>query len=154
MSDAAAEDREPFDDAPAEFGPAADPDADPRPTASHENELNGLRIRQYTALRRGAFRARSYAMIAAVASGFAGVLLLLIAIAHTAARRGIGAIPIGCALGSCAAIALALHFGRRVRELSREIATPAPLPPTPPGGPDFSTLSDGSQRWKNLEDIL
>ena len=44
-------------------------------------------------------------------------------------------------------------IARRVRELNREIATPAPLPPTPPGGPDFSTLSDGSQQWKNLEDI-
>lgn len=121
---------------------------------SHEDELDGLRIRQYTALRRGAFRARSYALIGAVACAFAGVLLLLIAVAHAVATRGgFLLVPVGCALGSCAALAMALHFGRRVRELSREIDTPAPLPPTPPGGPDFSTLSDGSQQWKNLEDI-
>ena len=118
-----------------------------------DDHLSALRIRQYTALRRGAFRARSHALIGAVACGFAGVLLLLIAVAHAVAVRGGGLIPLGCALGSIATIALALHFARRVRDLNREIATPAPLPPAPPGGPDFSTLSDGSQQWKNLEDI-
>jgi hypothetical protein len=143
-------------DAPAEDGNT--PDEFPRAGAAdaehvQEDELSALRIRQYTALRRGAFRARSYALIGAAACGFSGVLLLLIAVAHTAVRRGVGMIPLGCALASAAALALALHFARRMRELSREIATPAPLPPAPPGGPDFSTLSDGSQRWKNLDDI-
>lgn len=121
-------------------------DADPA------HELDGLRIRQYTALRRGAFRARSYALIGVIACVFCGILLLLITVAH-ARIRGFGAIPIGCALAACAAFALAYHFVHRVRELNEEIRTPAPLPPTPPGGPDFSTLSDGSQHWKNLEDI-
>src|SRR5688572_7683024 len=99
----------------------------------HEDELDALRIRQHTALRRGAFRARSYALIAAVACGFAGVLLLLIAVSHTVATRGVGIIPLACAIAACATLALALHFGRRVRELNQEIATPAPLPPAPPG---------------------
>ena len=165
MSDAAAEDGEALDDSgddaagaprPGDSGDAADDDDaddDAESVRDHDGELNGLRIRQHTALRRGAFRARSYALIGAAACGFGGVLLLLIAVAHTAVRRGVGMLPLGCALASAAALALALHFARRVRELSREIATPAPLPPPPPGGPDFSTLSDGSQRWRNLEDI-
>jgi hypothetical protein len=46
-----------------------------------------------------------------------------------------------------------IHFVRRIVALQREIRTPPPMPPEPPGGPDFSTLSDGSQQWKNLEDI-
>jgi hypothetical protein len=47
---------------------------------------------------------------------------------------------------------LASHFGRRAMELHRETKTPAPLPPAP-REPDFSTLSDGSQQWKNLDEI-
>jgi hypothetical protein len=47
---------------------------------------------------------------------------------------------------------LGLYFGQRALAVHREIQTPARLPPEPTE-PDFSTLSDGSQQWKNLEDI-
>ena len=40
---------------------------------------------------------------------------------------------------------------RQVAALNRELRRPAVTEPEAP--PDFSTLSDGSQRWKNLEDM-
>jgi hypothetical protein len=40
---------------------------------------------------------------------------------------------------------------RQVAALNRELRQPALTEPAAP--PDFSTLSDGSQRWKNLEDM-
>ena len=131
-----------------------------RPDATSDNddaeasqdELNGLRIRQLAAMRRGAFRARSYALIVAVACAVVAVQLVFMTV-ETARARGWGRSTTGYVLFAVALLLVAAHFGQRVRELSRELRAPAPLPPEPPGGPDFSTLSDGSHQWKNLEDI-
>jgi hypothetical protein len=115
------------------------------------DELDGLRIRQLSALRRGAYRARSYALIGVGACVVTAVQLLIMTIAYVRSR-GWGMYPTGYVLGACVAVMLASHFGRRAMELHRETKTPAPLPPAP-AEPDFSPLSDGSQQWKNLEDI-
>jgi hypothetical protein len=117
-----------------------------------QDELDGVRIRQLAALKRGAYRARSFAIIGCVASFVVAVKLALMTAGHVQAR-GWGAWPLGFASSSLVAMMLGSYFGRRAMDLHREINTPAPLPPPPPGGPDFSTLSDGSQQWKNLEDI-
>ena len=119
---------------------------------ARDDELDGLRIRQLSALRRGAYRARSYAIIGAAAGFVVAVQLVIMTVAYVRAQ-GWGRWPIGYVLFAAAAVMVGLHFARRALEIHREIRTPIELPPPPPGGPDFSTLSDGSQQWKNLEDI-
>jgi hypothetical protein len=129
-------------------GQPQEADAEPVPHDGREHELDGQRIRQLSSLRRGAYRARSFAIIVAVACFVASIQLTITALTGTVATYR----AISGALGVFALFA-AVHFARRVTELQREIRTPSPMPPEPPGGPDFSTLSDGSQQWRNLEDI-
>lgn len=114
-------------------------------------ELDGLRIRQVSTLRRGTSRARSYLVIAVIVSAVASVQLVLMTIDYVAAG-GWGLTPVGYLLFVGVLLMLAGYFGRRALELHRELQTPPPLPPVE-GEPDFTTLSDGSQHWKNLEDI-
>jgi hypothetical protein len=118
---------------------------------AREDELDGVRIRQLAALRRGAYRARSYAIIGAAASFVVAVQLVLMTVTYVRVR-GWGLYPIGYAQAACVGVLLGLYFGRRALSLHREIKTPARMPPEP-AEPDFTTLSDGSQQWKNLEDI-
>jgi hypothetical protein len=136
---------EPFEIHADPHEPGVEP---PPPHDDRAHELDGLRIRQLSSLRRGAYRARSIAIVVAAACLVAAVQFTIEAFTGTAATyRAIS--------GASAVFALfaAVHFARRVAKLQREIRTPPPMPPEPPGGPDFSTLSDGSQQWKNLEDI-
>src|SRR5688500_3938720 len=53
------------DGSPVEFDAVADAEAR-QPKTDPEEELDGLRIRQLSALRRGAFRARSWCLIVVV----------------------------------------------------------------------------------------
>jgi hypothetical protein len=120
-------------------------------TESRDDELDGLRIRQLAALRRGAYRARSYAIIGAVAGFVVAVQLGIMTVTYVRSR-GWGLWPAWYVLFAIATAMVGVYFVHRAMELHREIRTPAPLPPEPEE-PDFSTLSDGSQQWKNLEDI-
>ena len=61
--------------------------------------------------------------------------------------------PVGYLCGILAAAMAGSYFYRRAAELTRELKRrPAALdePQTPP---DFSTLSDGSHYWKNLQEM-
>lgn len=137
----------------SEHRPADEAHADPDHAAPHpQDELDGLRIRQVVALRRGAYRARSYALICAAVCVVAAVQLAIITVAHVHAH-GLSGRPLGYVLFACVALMLGGFFARRALELHREARTPPSLPPAPPEGPDFSTLSDGSQQWKNLDEI-
>ena len=130
----------------------AAPDTPADRAGDFADELDGLRIRQLSALRRGAYRARSYAIIGAAAGFVVAVQLVIMTVAYVRAH-GWGRWPTGYVLFAAAAVMMGCFFARRALEIHREIRTPVELPPPPPGGPDFSTLSDGSQQWKNLEDI-
>lgn len=114
-------------------------------------ELDGLRIRQVTKLRRGTARARSYLVIGVIVSVVASVKLVLMTIAYVRAD-GWALTPVGYLLFVGFLLMLAGYFGARAMEAHRELQTPMPLPPVE-GEPDLSTLSDGSQHWKNLDDI-
>src|SRR5687767_1365219 len=109
------------DDQPVD---ASDIDPDAEQSA---DELDGVRIRQLAALKRGAYRARSYALIVAAAGAVAGVQLIVMTLEHVL-TRGWGAYPTGYVLAAAVAAMLVFHFGRRAMELHREIRTPAPLP--------------------------
>lgn len=114
-------------------------------------ELDGLRIRQISTLRRGTSRARSYLVIGVIVT-VVGAMKLLLATIEYVREGGWGLTPVGYLLFVGVLLMLAGYFARRGLELHRQLQVPAPLPPVE-GEPDFSTLSDGSQHWKNLEDI-
>ncbi|HEX4796421.1 MAG TPA: hypothetical protein VH370_21710 [Humisphaera sp.] len=129
--------------------------AAPRVGPTAEDELSHLRILQISTLRRTAARARSYCIIGA------GVFLI------TAIELGLRVAgelrtnpdPLKTlhneiALQSLVAIAAIWglwYFTRRIIALTRELSqTMLDEPNTPP---DFSTLSDGSQPIRDLENM-
>jgi hypothetical protein len=119
--------------------------------SDHPPELDGLRIRQLTALRRGAIRSRSWCLITAAVC-IVGTVQLLINIVqviryeHSLGLRAMGYLLV--AIGGCIAAIFSIW---RAQILKREIDKP--LLDEPKNPPDFSTLSDGSERWKSLENI-
>jgi hypothetical protein len=124
----------------------------PQPPALDDraSELDGLRIRQLATLRRTTYRSRSYAIIAAGACAVLAAQLLFMTVRQVLGS-GWSARTVLYVLVALLAVWGAWFFIGRVIALHRE-ARRSPLadPETPP---DFSTLSDGSQRIKNLEEI-
>ena len=115
-----------------------------------EQHLDALRIRQATALRRSLYRSRAYAVIGALACAAGAVQCAWLVIRQ---MRGAGFDSRAAALLLLlnVTIVAALLLARRAAALYREaVSTVLPEPRTPP---DFSTLSDGSQRARNLEDV-
>jgi uncharacterized Zn finger protein (UPF0148 family) len=114
-----------------------------------EPELSELRIKQISNLRRGAYRNRSWCVVAAVLCLVGAAQLVQMTVRE--ARRGSVILPIGFCLAAAAAVLGSGYFVRSIRLLTREIrASTLPEPAMPP---DFSTLSDGSQQWRNLDEI-
>jgi hypothetical protein len=113
-----------------------------------DSELNELRIRQMATLRRAAYRGRSYAIIGATACIVMAMQLVwtLIRPHHFNAW----------AIASFVLLTIASVWGaivciRRAIAMNQEAKRSTLVhPPTPP---DFSTLSDGSQLAKKLEEI-
>ena len=118
---------------------------------SPDNELDGVRIKQLAALRRATYRSRSYAIIAAAACAVTIGQLGWMIFRQLRGRL----LDRWLALESLLLLAAAYGlwaFARRVAALNRELQrTPASEPPRP--APDFSALSNGSQQWKNLENV-
>jgi hypothetical protein len=125
-------------------------ESEPDPIDNRDDELDGLRIRQLASLRRAAYRSRSHAIVAMLVCAVAMVQAAIFLVQHL--------MHIGfnwrALLYACILIAGAfgsIFFMSRAIALHREATqTHTPAPTTPP---DFSSLSDGSQRWKNLEDL-
>jgi hypothetical protein len=122
----------------------------PARVEEHDERMSAVRVRQLSAERRGAYRLRSYCVIGA---GFSMVLgIQLAAWSVTGAREaGFGSKPVGYACGAAAAGMAASYLVRRAIELTRELRKPAQEEPEL--APDLSTLSDGSQHWKNLDEM-
>jgi hypothetical protein len=116
--------------------------------ATRGGELNAMRIRHVAAMRRGAYRGRSYCIVAAVFCAAISMHLVWLAY-HQVRHFGWQLRPITYVFASAAAAVACRFFFRRAVELSRELRKPATTEPS--ALPDFSTLSDGSQQWKNLE---
>jgi hypothetical protein len=114
------------------------------------SELDGLRIRRAIALRRSLYRGRSYAVIAAVACAGVAAQCGWLACGH--ARVGGWTLrPVLLIVLMTCAFAGSFILARRAVALSREARESTV--PEPEAPPDFSTLSDGSQRVRNLEDV-
>jgi len=114
-------------------------------------QLDSVRIHQLTKLRRATIRSRSWCLIGAIVGFVAVVELIHKVVRYVRYDHGWGIWPSAFVLVAIGSGMTSLYFFRRCVELHREIQTP--LLRDPPGPPDFSTLSDGSQRWKNLEDV-
>ena len=115
-------------------------------------ELDGLRIRQVSVLRRGAIRAQSYCIIAAGGCLVGAGQLVFMTVKHVR-ERGWEKKPVGYVIFAVLALMAATYFWRLVVEYARELRRPGPEAERPEAEPDFSTLSDGSHQWKNLEKL-
>ena len=113
--------------------------------------LDSVRIRQAVVLRRSLYRSRAYAVVAAVACAAAAAQCAWLAFRHVRAL-GWGGRPVILFAIMLGAIAGAVFFARRASTLRREAAVT--IQPEPGAMPDFSTLSDGSQRARSLDEVL
>ena len=120
-------------------------------TPQRDEELDGLKIRQLIALRRGAIRARSWCLIAAAVCVVAAIQLIVKTVQNVRHTQSWGLRATGFTLFAVGGLMVAGIFLRRAAELKREIDQPTQPAPSKP--PEFEALSDGSQRWKNLEDL-
>jgi hypothetical protein len=138
---------------PAVDGSVEAPDDAPEaPADDRDDELSALRIRQLTTARRAAYRSRSYCVVGAIVCVVAFVQFTWNGVAELRGA-GLGVRPIAYVFAAPLAAWGAFYFFRKAMAFDRE-AKQSVLPETPPPGePDFSTLGDGSERWKNLEDI-
>jgi hypothetical protein len=114
------------------------------------DELSSLHIRQVSALRRGAYRARAYCVVTVSALLFAAVELAMMTLrnARTGGPKFLSAMYV--ATGALALI-FSWKLGGRIMELTRELKEPLLSDPDEP--PDFSTLSDGSQHARYLAEM-
>lgn len=121
----------------------------PAETTAPASELSELRIRQIATLRRALYRSRSHAIVIMIALVVVAVQLAWMT--YASLRRG--SVKTGAALSvACVACLVgALHFYRRAVALHEEAKRTLLAEPSDP--PDFSTLGDGSQRWKDLEEL-
>jgi len=117
--------------------------------AQRDAELSEMRISQVASLRRGAIRTRSWFIVVAAACVVVAIQFIYLAIEKY--RVGQRRDPLRDVL--CAGILLVIvpFVTRRILQLGSEIAESRLKDPTTP--PDFSTLSDGSQRWTNLDQL-
>ena len=125
-------------------------EADAR-AAESESALDGARIHQLTSLRRGAIRARTYLHIGWVVCATGGVQLTLKAMQRVRYEHVWDSRTFAFGIFSVVCFMISLYFLKRALEIGRELKTPLLEEPTTP--PDFSTLSDGSQHARNLDDI-
>jgi hypothetical protein len=114
---------------------------------SREDELSALRIRQFATAKRSAYRARSYAIIAAAICLVGVVQLAWMTVQHVRVA-GWTPRPIGYVLFILLGGWAAWYFLGRAREMHAEATRTALAEPTTP--PDLSTLRDGSQRFEGL----
>ncbi len=120
---------------------------------SNDTHLNSNRIRQMAALRRAAYRSRSYCLIAIGACIVAAAELVFDAIRRLRQHPALSGILIAIAYFLAAALLIVLtrHFIRLAVRFHRESKKSILSDPAVP--PDFSQLQNGSQVVKNLEDL-
>jgi hypothetical protein len=116
------------------------------PPAQERDDLDGLRIRQVYQLRRSLYRARRYWLVGtgvcAVAAGQIVWKLFTSSASMGVSNWRATVLAVACIVGAIFCFRQATQLGRSARQSTlRE----------PEQAPDLSSLSDGSQHWKNLE---
>ena len=120
---------------------------------SSNDHLNSNRIRQMAALRRAAYRTRSYCFIA-IGGCLVGAADLIFYGIERLRRQPLSSgilIAIAYFLAAAALLILTRYFIRLAVRFHRESKKSILEQPTTP--PDFSQLQDGSQIARNLEDM-
>jgi hypothetical protein len=120
---------------------------------TNDTHLNSTRIRQMAALRRSAYRSRSYCLIAIGACLVGSADLIYYGIQRLRHHPTLISVLIAIAYfaAAIALLVLSAHFKRLAIKFHRESKKSILEDPTTP--PDFSQLQDGSQIAKNLEDM-
>jgi hypothetical protein len=119
--------------------------------AAPPEELDALRIRQLALMKRSAYRGKSYAIIAACVCTVAVAQLGVMAVRELL-NAGWDVWSVGYIAGIVVCVLGAWHFTGKALQLQQEIArTLVSTSATPT--PDFSSLGDGSQRVRNLEEM-
>ena len=142
------------DDAPANIhcphcGSEFDPSAIQAPAEPNLDRLDADRIRQSSRGRRSLWRSRSYCLIAAITCLAGAGELIGDGVPRVKAHQPIRwLIEFLCAIALLPAAGYFLKLARRYTREARTDQRPINLPP-----PDFTTLSDGSQQARNLEEI-
>ena len=139
----------PFVPPPDEFYVQDDLPGDDQPPATKEDDLDELRIRQITRSRRSAYRSRGYLLIGSAVCLVLALQLMWISIGRF--REGLNVMASAFLMAALVLLALSWRALSRAGQLKREANASALSNPKTP--PDFSQLSDGSQSWKNLEDL-
>jgi hypothetical protein len=128
-----------------------DPDSSADPLAGDEAHrqarLDALRISRVVRERQAATRAGSYWLVAA----WACILMSLDLLWRTPGEAH-PTLTSAINLAAAALMAIVASYSWRRATALRRQGRARPLPP-PPSPPDFSSLSDGSQIVKNLEDM-
>jgi len=116
---------------------------------AQKHELDNNQIKKIAHIRRTAVRSRGYLLVGSAFCAALGVQVIWNALGRFRAGSNV----IGAAYLMAAAILFALAWKAFVRaqHLKREANASALSDPKTP--PDFSQLNDGSQSWKNLEDM-
>jgi hypothetical protein len=118
-------------------------DTDPR-----SDELDADRIDRIARMRQALGRSRSHAVALALITAVLAAQLLFNLVRHLLAQGLTGRAAL-FALGATLLATITTIAIRRARAISRELRQPLHHPP--PQQPDFSTLSNGTQRWQNLD---
>ena len=116
-----------------------------------EAELDMMRIRQLTTARRAAIRARTYLLVGCVIFATAAINLVIEAVQRLRYEKVWDARTFSFIAFSAACFMIAYYFMSRMLEISKELGRSAIEDPVTP--PDFSTLSDGTQTARDLEDV-
>ena len=127
-----------------------EPQEDRESALKRQEDLHYLRIRQAVLTeRRSLARTRTWYVVGAVGCLVAAEELLRLTYAYVFTQNlGWRLKPIGYVFAAVAALLGAVTFFRRVLAINRDLARPALEEPETQ--PDFSTLGDGSERWKSL----
>ena len=118
------------------------------PSSGHE--LDGRRIAQLSSERRAIYRSRSYCIIALVGCLVGASELIYEAILRLQAHLGFVR-PVLYLLAAIGLFVLCGYFSKLAIQFHREARRSTEIQSHP--APDFSKLSDGSQRARNLEQL-
>jgi len=125
----------------------------PAPEHPHEDhsDLDSLRMRHIVVVRRAAMRSRTYCIVGAAASLIGAIQLVILTVREVRWAgwnlRAASFIVMAVGLVYCM-----IWLMRRAAHWNRE-SRPQPDVTEPQTPPDFSTLSDGSQHARNLEQM-
>ena len=122
-----------------------------REVVGEGGQLSAARVRALSARKRSLIRTRTYVVVGMVVCAVAGVALVIKGGQGVAAMGTVGLRQMALAGAGLLCLAGARYFLGLAGRYAAEIDATALAEPTTP--PNFSGLSNGEQRWTNLERV-